>query len=451
MAIIETIFYTLIVIGVLVTCHEYGHFWVARRCGIKVVRFSIGFGTPIFKWRDKLGTEFVIALLPLGGYIKMVDEREGDVAAADLPFAFNRKHVGLRMATVVAGPLANFLLAIVAYWIVFMLGVSGVAPVIDEVKPGSVAEAAGLESGQEIIAVDGEPTTTWQALGGQLVRRIGEYGTIRFVVSYPDSNLLYHSEAELNGWDIDTRDPDPIGSIGITLYRPTILPLAREISPAGSAEMAGMIAGDLVISVDGNVMPDWMTWVNYVRARPGQAMLVIVERSGEAITMVVTPRTVTGANDQPVGQVGMSVVVPEWPDELLRETKYGVLEALGKAWSETGKTSMLILSSIKKMIVGDISVEHLSGPITIAKIAGASASYGLAPFLQFMALLSISLGVLNLLPIPVLDGGHLMYFLLEFIKGDPVSEKVQEFGYRLGLFFVIGLMVLALYNDIARL
>lgn len=451
MAIVETIFYTLVVLGVLVTCHEYGHFWVARRCGIKVVRFSIGFGTPLMKWRDRYGTEFVIALLPLGGYVKMVDEREGEVVEADLPYAFNRKPVGLRMATVVAGPLANFLLAIVAYWIVFMLGVSGVAPVIDEVTPGSVAEAAGLESGQEIIAVDGEPTATWQALGGQLVSRLGEHGTIHFVARYPESKLQYHSEAELGGWDIDVRDPDPIASIGIKLYRPTVLPVANVITPGGPAEIAGMKAGDLVVSVDGNVMSDWSTWVDYVRARPAQAMLVLVERNSEVITLVIKPKAVRDENDRSIGQVGMSVVVPEWPEDLFRKTSYSAFGALDKAWSETGKTSLLILGSIKKMILGDISVEHLSGPITIAKVAGTSANYGLIPFLQFLALLSVSLAVLNLLPIPVLDGGHLVYYLVELVKGAPVSDKVQEFGYRLGLLLVVGLMVLALYNDLARL
>ncbi len=451
MAIVEMILYTLLVLGVLITFHEFGHFWVARRCGIKVVRFSIGFGPPLLRWRDRHDTEFVIAALPLGGYVKMVDEREGEVAEADLAHAFNRKSVGQRMATVVAGPLANFLLAIIAYWIVYMLGVQGMAPVIDEVAPGSVAAAAGLESGQEIVAVDGRPTPTWQELGEQLVSRLGENSTIRFTVRYPDSELQYDNVAELSGWDIDARNPDPIGSIGIKLFQPKVLPIAEALTAGDPAEVAGMQAGDLVLSVDGNAMPDWLIWVDYVRARPGQTMLVLIERGGQTIPLSITPKSVVTEDDQVIGQVGMSVVAPELPADLFRESKYGVIGALGKAWSQTGKTSLMILSSIKKMIVGDISVEHLSGPITIAKVAGASASYGLVPFLQFMALLSVSLGVLNLLPVPVLDGGHLAYYTVELVKGSPVSDRIQEMGYRVGLFLVVGLMVLALYNDVARL
>ena len=451
MSIVEMIFYTLIVLGVLVAFHEFGHFWVARRCGVKVVRFSIGFGPALVRWRDRHDTEFVIAALPLGGYVKMVDEREGEVASEDIAHAFNRKTVTQRMATVVAGPLANFLLAILAYWLIYVLGVQGVAPIIGEVKPGSIAAAAGLESGQEIVAVDGKLTPTWQALGEQLVRRIGEHGTIRFSARYADSDLQYDSEAALLGWDIDARDPDPIGSIGISLYRPPVLPIADTLTPGDPAASAGMLPHDLVISVDGHEVPDWTTWVEYVRARPGQALLVLIERDGAAIPLSITPKSVTTADEQIIGQVGMSVLMPEWPEDLHRESKYGVLGALGKAFSQTGKTTLLILGSIKKMVVGDISLEHLSGPITIAKVAGASASYGLVPFLQFMALLSISLGVLNLLPIPVLDGGHLAYYMVELVKGSPVSDKVQELGYRMGLFLVVGLMVLALYNDFARL
>lgn len=451
MAIVEMIFYTLIVLGVLVTVHEFGHFWVARLCGIKVLRFSIGFGPGLLRWRDRYDTEFVIAALPLGGYVKMVDEREGDVAEADLPYAFNRKSVVQRMATVAAGPLANFVLAVLAYWIVFMLGVQGVAPIIDEVSPGSIADAAGLESGQEIVAVDGEPISTWQELGEQLVRRIGEEGTIRFTARYPDSDLEYESEAALRGWDIDAKNPDPIGTIGLTLYRPKILPIADQLTPGDPAAMAGMQSNDLVLSVDGNEVKDWADWVEYVRAHPGQSLLVLVERGDEAISLSMTPKLVVTKDKQRIGQVGMTVVAPSWPEGFYRETEYGVLAALGKACSQTGKTTVMIFDSVKKMIVGDISLEHLSGPITIAKVAGASASYGVAAFLQFMALLSVSLGVLNLLPIPILDGGHLAYYFAELVKGSPVSMRVQELGYRLGLFFVVGLMVLALYNDIARL
>ena len=450
MAFLQMVFYTLIVLGVLVTFHEFGHFWVARRCGIKVTRFSIGFGTPLFRWRDRHDTEFVIALLPLGGYVKMVDEREGNVSKEDLPFAFNRKTVGQRMATVAAGPIANFILAILLYWVVYMLGVQGVAPIVGEVKPGSIAEAAGLETGQEILAVDGEPTPTWQTLGERLVHRIGDDGEIQFTVSYADSNLQYDSAASLVGWQVDAKVPDPIGSMGIELYQPKVLPLTEAVTPDSPADKAGFIAGDLVISADGIDMPDWYAWVEHVRARPDQAIAVLVEREGQTRELSVTPRRVERGGEV-FGQVGVSVVTPEWSEDFFRETRYGPVGAFKKALSQTGSTTQMIFNSIGKMLSGALSVEHLSGPITIAKVASTSADYGLVPFLQFMALLSVSLGVLNLLPVPVLDGGHLLYYMLELVKGSPVSLRIQEAGQQVGLFLIIGLMVLALYNDLLRL
>jgi len=452
--IVKTVLFTLIALGVLVTIHEFGHFWVARRCGVKVVRFSIGFGTPFARWKDKKGTEFVLAVLPLGGYVKMVDEREGNVDPKDLPYAFNRKSVWQRMAIVAAGPIANFLLAILFYWVVFLGGVQGVAPIIDDVKPGSVAARAGLEAGQEIIAVDGEPTPTLQTLGEQLVLRLGESGTISFKVRYPDSSLHYDLEAELNGWQVDENDPDPIGDIGIVLYTPKIEPVADQIMPNDPAANAGLVSGDRILSMDGNPVATWREWVEYVRARPGEDILVEVERAGadgSSFETLITPRALTQDDGSVIGQVGMSVVIPEWPESYLRTMEYSVFGALMQGLHQTRKTTVMVLDSIKKMLTGLISPKHLSGPITIAKVAGASAEYGVSAYLGFLALLSVSLGVLNLLPIPVLDGGHLMYYLVEAVKGSPVSERVQMAGYRLGLFLVVGLMVIALYNDVMRL
>jgi regulator of sigma E protease len=450
MAFLQMVFYTLIVLGVLVTFHEFGHFWVARRCGIKVVRFSIGFGTPLFRWRDSHDTEFVIALLPLGGYVKMVDEREGNVSEDDLPFAFNRKSVWQRMATVAAGPIANFILAVLLYWVVYMLGVQGVAPIIGDVKENSIAAAAGLEAGQEVLAIDGEPTPTWQTLGERLVHRIGDAGDIRFTVSYADSNLQYDSVASLAGWQVDAKVPDPIGSIGIELYRPKVLPLADAITPDGPADRAGFLSGDLVLSADGIAMVDWYAWVEHVRARPDAMIAVVVERAGQTLELNVRPHRVE-KDGEVFGQVGMSVVASEWPEDFFRETRYGPGGAFMKGLSQTGSTAEMIFNSIGKMLTGALSVEHLSGPITIAKVASNSADYGLVAFLQFMALLSVSLGVLNLLPVPVLDGGHLLYYVVEAIKGSPVSLGVQQVGQQIGLFLIIGLMVLALYNDLLRL
>lgn len=449
--VVRTLFFTLIALGVLVTIHEFGHFWVARRCGVKVMRFSIGFGTPLFRRTDARGTEFVLSALPLGGYVKMADEREGEVAEEDLPHAFNRKSVWQRIAIVSAGPLANFFLAIVAYWFVFIAGVQGVAPVVDGVTPGSVAESAGLVAGQEIVAVDGEPTPTLQALGEQLVLRLGEEGSISFTVRNPGSDITNTLQGQLNGWQVSTDKPDPIGDIGIILFRPKILPVAETIVAGEPAEAAGLRSGDRIVSMDGAMVETWEQWVDYVRARPDQAIAIEVLRGGETFATDIVPKGVTQDDGSRIGQVGMSVVIPEWPESYLRKIDYSVAGAFVQAVRQTWKTSVMVLDSIKKMLTGIISPKHLSGPITIAKVAGASAEYGVSAYLGFLALLSVSLGVLNLLPIPVLDGGHLLYFIVEAAKGSPVSEKIQMAGYRLGLFLVVGLMVIALYNDVMRL
>jgi regulator of sigma E protease len=451
MELVYTIGITLGTLAILVAVHEYGHFWVARRCGVQVLRFSIGFGKSLFSWEDKQGTQYSIAAIPLGGYVKMLDEREGEVPEELLDRAFNRKPVLQRIAVVSAGPLANLALAVVAYWGLFMAGETGYVPIIGEVEAGSVADVAGLEAGQEIVAIDGGKTPTWQALSFRLLDRIGDTGTIRFAVKYPDSDMVYESEADVQRWLSDQEQPDLFGGLGISMYVPEVPPVVDEVVAGSPAEAIGLRAGDKVLRADGVTMSLWMDWVEYVRARPQQPIELEYLRGGEILQAVIVPERITDDNGKSFGRVGVGVALPEMPPEMVRSFSRGPLEALGASFIRTGELTVFTLKSIQKMLMGLISPKNLSGPITIAKVAAASAKSGLGSYISFLALLSVSLGVLNLLPIPVLDGGHLLFYTVELLAGRPVPEKIQSLGYQLGLFMVLGIMMLALYNDFSRL
>ncbi|MGP0170526.1 sigma E protease regulator RseP [Pseudomonas sp. NCHU5208] len=441
---------TLIALGVLVTFHEFGHFWVARRCGVKVLRFSVGFGSPLVRWHDRQGTEFVIAAIPLGGYVKMLDEREGEVPAALLDQAFNRKTVGQRIAIVAAGPIANFLLALVFFWAVAMLGSQQVRPVIGAVEQGSLAAAAGLHAGQEIVSVNGEAVTGWAPINLQLVRRLGESGTLNIGVREPGSTVESVKQVHLDNWLRGADEPDPIGSLGIRPWRPALPPVLAELDAQGPAQAAGLRTGDRLLALDGQPLEDWQQVVDKVRAMPDQRVTLRFERDGQAqeVTLTLASR---GEGEARSGYLGAGVKGGEWPPEMLREVRYGPLEAVAEGARRTWAMSVLTLDSLKKMLFGELSVKNLSGPITIAKVAGASAQSGLGDFLNFLAYLSISLGVLNLLPIPVLDGGHLLFYLVEWVRGRPLSERVQGWGMQIGISLVVGVMLLALINDLGRL
>jgi regulator of sigma E protease len=441
---------TLIALGVLVTFHEYGHFWVARRCGVKVLRFSVGFGTPLLRWHDRQGTEFVIAAIPLGGYVKMLDEREGDVPPALLEQSFNRKSVRQRIAIVAAGPLANFLLALLFFWFVAMLGSQQVRPVIGAVQEGSLAAAAGLQAGQEIVAVNGEPTSGWAAVNLQLVRRLGESGGLDVRVLEPGSTAESPKQLQLDNWLRGVDEPDPIGSLGIRPWRPALEPVLAELDPRGPAQAAGLQAGDRLLALDEQPLADWQELVDRVRALPGETVTLRIERAGQTQDVELT-LAARGEGEARSGYLGAGVAGVEWPPEMLREVRYGPLEGVAEGLRQTWAMSLLTLDSLKKMLFGELSVKNLSGPITIAKVAGASAESGLGDFLKFLAYLSISLGVLNLLPIPVLDGGHLLFYLVEWVRGRPLSERVQGWGMQIGISLVIGVMLLALVNDLSRL
>lgn len=450
MAVAQMILWFLVAIIVLVTIHEFGHFYVARRCGVKVLRFSIGFGRVLWRWSDKQGTEYAISAIPLGGYVKMLDEREGEVPADEAHHSFNRKSVWQRMAIVVAGPLANFILAILLFWALVLPGVRDFTPVIGSVEPGSLAAHAGLEAGQEILAIDGEATPTRQAVYQQLLRRLGESGVMDVALRYPNSSLRYQSEVVLDDWLKGVEEPDPLGGLGLRFYTPAVDTLAAAVTPGSPADLAGMKAGDRVLAADGEAMVSGSDWIDYVKQRPGQPIEILIERAGEEATITITPEVIT-ENGTTVGRVGVALQLQPWPEEMIRQNQYSIGGAFIVGVERTWDTAGFVLLSVKKLLFGEISTKNLSGPISIAKVAGSSAESGLESFVAFLALLSIFLGVFNLLPIPVLDGGHLLYYLIEAIKGSPVSEKVQLAGYQVGLFLVIGLSVLALYNDIMRL
>jgi len=441
---------TLVALGVLVTFHEFGHFWVARRCGVKVLRFSVGFGTPLIRWHDRQGTEYVVAAIPLGGYVKMLDEREGNVPPELADQSFNRKTVYQRIAIVSAGPIANFLLAIVFFWALAMMGSQQVRPVIGAVEAGSLAQKAGLVAGQEIVAVDGEPTSGWSAVNLQLVRRLGESGTLALKVREPGATADTPRELVLDDWLKGAEEPDPIKSLGIRPWRPALPPVLAELDPKGPAQAAGLKTGDKLVALDGRAVDEWQQVVDWVRERPNAKISLRVERDGAQLDVPLT-LAARGEGKAAGGYLGAGVKGIDWPPEMLREVSYGPLAAVAEGASRTWTMSVLTLDSLRKMLFGELSVKNLSGPITIAKVAGASAQSGIGDFLNFLAYLSISLGVLNLLPIPVLDGGHLLFYLIEWARGRPLSERVQGWGVQIGISLVVGVMLLALVNDLGRL
>jgi len=441
---------TLVALGVLVTFHEFGHFWVARRCGVKVLRFSVGFGSPLLRWHDRQGTEFVIAAIPLGGYVKMLDEREGDVPPALLDSAFNRKSVRQRFAIVSAGPLANFLLALVFFWLLAMLGSEQVRPVVGAVAPDSLAAQAGLAVDQEIVAVNGKPVSGWSEVNLQLVRRLGESGQLDITVRAVGSSGEQHLQIPLQNWLKGVEEPDPITSLGIRPWRPKIAPVVAQLDPEGPAQAAGIRLGDRLLSLDQQPLDDWQQVIDAVKVLPDKPVSLQVERGGERLDVALR-LAARGEGDARRGYLGAGVEGGEWPAEMLREVSFGPLEAVIEGAKRTWTMSLLTLDSLKKMLFGELSVKNLSGPITIAKVAGASAQSGLGDFLNFLAYLSISLGVLNLLPIPVLDGGHLLFYLVEWVRGRPLSERVQGWGVQIGISLVVGVMLLALVNDLGRL
>ncbi|MCF6283204.1 MAG: RIP metalloprotease RseP [Candidatus Polarisedimenticolaceae bacterium] len=441
----------IVALGILITVHEFGHFWVARKLGVKVLRFSIGFGKPLLKYIGKTdGTEFVVAAIPLGGYVKMLDERVDEVAAAEVHRAFNRQTVLVRSAIVVAGPLFNFIFAFFAYWAIFISGESGLRPLVGTVEPASVAAEAGFKVDDELLFVSGRATPTWEkALDAFLAESLRD-GALRVLVKDADGyeevyQLPQGVLSELSG------EKDIFTLLGISPKRPVLPAVIGEVLGGEAADRAGLKAGDRVLSVDGKRLDSWGEWVAYIQKRPDQKLVLEVERAGSVLDIsIVTSSRQQG--DKEIGRIGASVDMPEGLyDDYTRVVHYGPLEAAKESAEKIVDLSWLMVKMMGRMLTGQASVENLSGPISIAKAAGNSASYGPIYFLKFLAIISISLAVLNLFPIPILDGGHLFFFLIEAIKGSPVSEQVMLQGQKVGIVLLLSLMVIAFYVDIGRL
>ena len=440
----------IIAIGALVTVHEFGHYWVARRLGVKVLRFSIGFGNPL--WQRRFGrdrTELVVAAIPLGGYVKMLDEREGEVAPEELDRAFNRQPLSTRVAVVVAGPLFNFLFAILVYWCMFVAGVPGLRPVVGEVQTDSLAAAADIRAGDEILSINGQPTPTWEATVMELLdASLGDQASIPLTVRGADGDER-RLQAGLGDGELLEKG-GVLENFGIGVWQ--LPPVIDEIVPNGAAEKAGLQSGDRILRVDDELIDSWNEWVNYVRQRPEQTLNVQIERGASDLTLTLVPARKLEAGEA-IGFIGASVQLPdqEQRDTMRVVVRYGLIEAVSVALHKTWDVTTLTLRTLWKMIAGKASVENLSGPISIAQYAGQSATIGLAAFLGFLGIVSVSLGVLNLLPIPVLDGGHLLYYAVEFVKGSPVSETTQIIGQKIGILMLLALMSVAFYNDLLRL
>ncbi|MGH1441085.1 MAG: RIP metalloprotease RseP [Cellvibrionaceae bacterium] len=449
-----TVLWFLLALGILVTFHEYGHFYVARRCGVKVLRFSVGFGKPLYTWVDRHGTEFTLAAIPLGGYVKMLDEREGEVAAEELPNAFTQKSVWQRMAIVVAGPIANFILAIVFYFVLALIGIKGLTPVIGEVEEGSLAAQAKLTANEEIVSIDEKRTPTWSAVYERLTSKIGDTGKVDFEVRLfsGDANSIDATRVksvELEQWLKQADQPDLLKELGLSPYQPKTDWIIKQVVPGGAAEKAGIQVGDKLLSADGQTLHSWGDWVKYVQARPEKPIELDISREGSILTVELMPEAVKQSGSI-IGKVGLGAST-EWPEGMLREIDYSFSEAIAYGFTKTGEQALVILSFLKKLILLDVSVKNMGGTFTIAQVAGDTASAGFTYYLSFLAFFSVSLGVFNLLPIPVLDGGHLLFYVVEAIKGKPLPEKIQLVGYQIGLFIVVSVMVVAHYNDIMRI
>lgn len=438
-------------LGLLIVVHEAGHFFVARWCGVKILRFSVGFGKPILTRRiGKDRTELTLAAFPLGGYVKMLDEREGEVPVDELPRAFNRQSVWKRFAIVSAGPIANFLLAICMYWALFVHGVEEPRPLLGKPAAQSLAEQAGFLEGELVRSINGKAIVSWQEFRWEMLQLAFGKGDVKLEVINSKQEIAFR-QLDLSSINVSDLEGDILQQVGFSFYRPQFPPVIGHVTPGGIADRAGLREGDRILNIDGKSITSWSQIVAAIREAPGRSIRIEADRAGRTISLAVTPAEADDRGRR-IGRIGIGVR-EEGLDRaaLVTLVRYGPIASMGKAIDQTWNTSVFSLKMLGRMITGDVSWKNLSGPVTIADYAGQSAKLGLSYYIKFLALISISLGVLNLLPIPLLDGGHLMYYIVEIIKGGPVSERVMEIGQQIGLALLAMMMAFAFYNDINRL
>ena len=451
MNLLDYILPFVLALGILIVVHEFGHYAVARLCGVKVLRFSLGFGKPLLVRKAGADqTEWVLAAFPLGGYVKMLDEREAPVAAHELHRAFNRQSVWRRIAVVAAGPLANFVLAIALYWGLYTGGVEELRPRLAEPGVATAAANAGIQGGDLVRSVNGEAVETWQEFRWKLLNLALDKQVVTVETVNPSREIGFH-KLDLAGVVVDQAERDVTAQLGLSLQRPRLPAVLGRLSAGGPAESAGLREGDRVLRIgDGNIEL-WTDLVAIVRDAPGRTLEFEVLRDGRPLVFQVVPSAVD-ENGRSIGRIGAALADAEDQREQMFVTvRYGLGKALSKSFGQTWDTAAMSVSVMGRMIVGEVSVKNLSGPVTIADFAGQSARMGWAHYIKFLALISISLGVLNLMPVPVLDGGHLLYYVIEIIKGGPVSERAMEIGQQIGMALLAALMAFAFYNDINRL
>ncbi len=441
----------VVALGLIITVHELGHYAAARLCDVKILRFSIGFGRPL--WRRRLGrdgTEWQIAAFPLGGYVKMLDEREGEVATEELPRAFNRQGVGRRSFIVAAGPAANLLFAVALYWLLFVGGVEEWRPILDAPLAGSPAAEAKVGAGEMVRSVSGVSVATWSDLRWQVLRRVLDREELVLETVNARGEIAFYRFAS-SAWERDAGGDDPLLALGLRLRRPALPAALGKVLPGSPAERAGLRVGDRVVMLDGKPIDSWHALAEGIRAAGARELEIRVAREGRELVVRVMPELVE-ADGQRHARIGIAVRDdPEARQAAMITVRYGPLESLKRAVRQTWETSALTLRVIGRLLSGELSAKNVSGPLTIADYAGQSARMGVDHYLRYLALISISVGILNLLPIPVLDGGHLMYYLAEVVKGGPLSERTMEIGQQIGLTLLALLMALAFYNDITRL